>query len=152
MPEICDVAAVRRLLEHGQGASSDFIVGAHENARIEVPLECVIRQSLRGSLQIDPPVQPQDLAGHGGKLLQKVAAAVGEVDPRNTEVVGGLDQAAGRPQRPASGVLEGECADPRIEDLHRLGTVLDLGAEIGGHGVGEGVDQPVESLGMVVGE
>ena len=61
--------------------------------------------------------------GMSRQVVEQVRAAVGEVDPRHAEIGGGLEQPARRPQGPAPGVLGAERADPRVEDLHRLGAV-----------------------------
>ena len=67
----------------------------------------------------------------------------------NVEVVQLFQQPTCGAECPPPRVLHPQSPDPRIEYLDGLGAVGDLGAEIGGHGIGKPVHEGVEGVGVV---
>ena len=123
-----------------------------QDGRIEVALHGdVVAHGRPARVQIDAPVEADHVAAGGAHRGQERRRAGAEVDDRRA-LPQRADQRARVRQHERPVVVGREHADPRVEDLHRLGAGGDLTVEIARGRVDEDAHEAAPALGLLVHE
>ena len=93
------------------------------------------------STEVHCPVQAQHLAVQGGHFLQPESSALGKHDARNDLALRAVALELGQHPRgvgQAEGLKSavGQHPAPAVKDHYRLGARINLGVQVGGHGIG----------------
>ena len=137
--------------QHVDGAPQHAFGGAEQRRRVEVALDGAVGADEVPSLvEGYAPVEADHVASrlaHRGKQGRGAGAEMHHGDAAGAHRVEDPPRVG---QRELAVVARRERAHPRVEDLHGLGSRLDLGEQVIGDDGGEGVREPVPRLGLAV--
>ena len=141
------------LLEHPAHLPVDRRAVGEQHRGVEVALHRVAGADAAGGLvQRHPPVDTDDVGARVADQRQQLAGADAEVDPRDVVGRHRVEDGARVRQHPLGVVGGRQHPGPRVEQLHRGGAGLDLGAQERRRGDRQPVQQPRPRLGLGVHE
>src|SRR6185437_10697024 len=111
----------------------DFMERCKQDERIEVALHgAIMSDHGPGLIQVNPPVDPDDIATCLAHLLQNGRSAGTEMNHRHTFPLESIENPLDV-RHNIFGIVTGrETADPTIKELNRLSSRLDLSPEVPG--------------------
>ena len=116
-----------------------------QRRRVEVALDGdVVAELAASAVEIDAPVEADDVAAGGVHLGEHAGAAPDEVDQWRAVTAQRFEHLAAVRRREALVVGGREGAGPGVEELQNLGACLDLGEQVGDRGVGQQIHEPGE--------
>ena len=137
-----------RLAEHFAGLGQRGLDAGEHDRRVEVALDGEATDPLSGLAERHPPVDADHVGAGLGEQAEQLAGANTEVHAGHVEVGQLGEDPLGGGQHVAAVVGGREGAGPGIEQLHRPGAGVHLGADRGDGQVAKGLHQ-VEPEGLV---
>ena len=134
-------------VEDGVGLGQQGRVVGEDDGRVEVALEDLVRQALRGLVERDAEVDAADFGAGLGHRFEQVPGADAEVDARHG-LRDARERGGGVREHEAAVVGLGEGPGPGVEQLHGLGSGLDLDAQELAADGGEAGGDAVPDLGV----